>query len=906
MPRKWRTLLPVLKFALVLWSLAPGAIWSAGAFSADSDLVVEKRLADCVADLTSEALGGRREGTPGAACAAEHIAAQLARCGLKTDWFDGTPLQRFPCATKLTVRLPGHLAFAAPGSDPTSPQRLELTPETDFIPLTSGNFGPTDLPLVFAGYGMTDPRYDDYAGIDVAGKAVIILCHTPQYDNPKGLFYDKAAAECSTWAGKVANARSHKAAAVLLVQDSGFIRKKIASTRGLLQLELDELTQEIARQKEKEKEDPSPEARESPRRRIANRLRTALMWDEKLRAASDPPLSSEPGSDRAQDFGHDLPVFFCRRAVVDSWLRAATELDLTTLEREIDEAGAPRSRPLTSGRLAGTLVVEPVPVEARNVLATYEGAGTLAEETVILGAHYDGVGNQEGGWPGSEQRLLFPAANDNASGVAVMLEVARAVAQVDQTPRRRVVFIAFGGEECGTLGSRHYVHHPLFPLEKTAAMINLDVVGQLGGDRLGARQNKPALFDALAEQLAPRHGLHAQPTVQVGGACDSASFSGEGIPALWLVAGDSAMHTPNDRPETLNYPGMRRIAAFVTEMITSLATSSGRLGATPSDDKPQAPNQGIVHESPERVSVVPEMAGGAAAPLTAGAQTPLADQKREPDAPATPAAETDKPGEGNYLVVPLRTELQRLGRRGAGVDLFVLINSDAVAEDPNILNAGALATTRIAKAMQECKEHKKVSFCLASAWTAKKNKEVMDSIARQQQGLERPTMRSTAYLQSALTELAHRMEFPDVQWDNLSWEEGAKDWKSLVADMTAPEEANQEESAVGDETVKIFPVRTALSRLVYSDADYVIWIVPWVENLKASDVVPIQQKIQRYVHEAHLENRHKCMTIFWLGQHADQESEAAFNKITEPEKLKELTGVGSCMCGGGYAPEGVK
>ena len=119
------------------------------------------------------------------------------------------------------------------------------------------------------------------------------------------------------------------------------------------------------------------------------------------------------------------------------------------------------------------------PVTLRNVVGVLPG--TKAEwtgQSAVLGAHYDHLGS---GWPdvhkGDEGRV-HPGADDNASGVAVLLELAKALA-AGEKPQRTLVFVAFAGEEAGLLGSRHYVEHPPFPIEKTLGMINLDTVGRL-------------------------------------------------------------------------------------------------------------------------------------------------------------------------------------------------------------------------------------------------------------------------------------------------------------------------------------------------------------------------------------------------------------------------------------------
>jgi putative aminopeptidase FrvX len=238
-------------------------------------------------------------------------------------------------------------------------------------------------------------------------------------------------------------------------------------------------------------------------------------------------------------------------------------------------------------------------LEEKNVIAVVEGAGALADETIVVGAHYDCWLHLPGiPWPGQPPydyptilgqirddplietmpQVIRPAANDNASGVAVMLEVAREMAQVKQNPRRRMVFIAFAGEELGMVGSKSYIHHPLFPIEKTVAMINLDMVGRLQDDRLVAiGAAPPGHFSRLLDRISQTHGFRIDKAPANPWAEDQAPFHARRIPTLYFATGpDEFIHTPIDRAERLNIDGMRRIARMLTEFLTTLAADSKR------------------------------------------------------------------------------------------------------------------------------------------------------------------------------------------------------------------------------------------------------------------------------------------------------------------------------------------
>ncbi|MBN2580162.1 MAG: M20/M25/M40 family metallo-hydrolase [Pirellulales bacterium] len=216
------------------------------------------------------------------------------------------------------------------------------------------------------------------------------------------------------------------------------------------------------------------------------------------------------------------------------------------------------------------------PVEMKNVVAMLEGAGPLAEETIVVGAHYDHLGVQKnlaGQWE------IYNGANDNASGVAVMLETAEILARRPKRLPRRVVFVAFSGEESGLLGSFHYVSDPPVPLEKTIAMINLDMVGSLQGEMLIALgTSTSSRLAKLANRSAKRHQLRLLKIPFVLAGSDHVPFYAHRVPVVFFVTrgGRADYHRPTDDPEKLNYPGMRRIAAVTADLASALAEADRR------------------------------------------------------------------------------------------------------------------------------------------------------------------------------------------------------------------------------------------------------------------------------------------------------------------------------------------
>lgn len=537
----------------------------------------ERRLADSARYLASDELEGRGIGTQGLDLAAEYIAAQFAESGLETGLFDGTPFQTFQATTAAKLGENNHLALVGPPlQQGGEPERIELRPGEDFNPMAMSGSGPVDLPLAFVGYGITGKKenYDDYAGIDAAGKAMVILRHEPQQDNPHSAFNGTKNSSHAPFRRKVSNASEHQAAAVVFLTDQFEIRRTIAQTHKRWQAALDELAGKHA--EFKNVENPSLEEIDRERKRIGELTREVRVWTDKLEAAGDPLLPFGAAGEASQP--RDFPVVFCRRAALDRVVAAALGTGLAGLEEQIDEGPTPQSHLLEGWRLVGEVEVQREKAEVKNVVAVLEGEGPLAEETLILGAHYDHLG-----WGGSgsmvpKERVVHNGADDNASGVAVLMEVARTLALRREKLRRRVVFIAFTGEERGLLGSSHYVGSPLVPIEKTVAMLNMDMVGRLRDDKLiVAGSGTAGRFAELLDKVNQSRGLELTKTPSGYGPSDHTVFYAKKIPVLHFFTGTHGQyHRPGDDFETLNVPGMRRVASLVTDVAVAIANADAR------------------------------------------------------------------------------------------------------------------------------------------------------------------------------------------------------------------------------------------------------------------------------------------------------------------------------------------
>lgn len=204
-----------------------------------------------------------------------------------------------------------------------------------------------------------------------------------------------------------------------------------------------------------------------------------------------------------------------------------------------------------------------------NVVGVIEGNDpVLKDEYVVIGAHLDHVGKQG-------DSLYFPGANDNASGVAAVLHMARLFNQHKKQLKRSVVFILFSNEEQGMVGSWHYVNHPLVPTEKTVAMLNLDCIGHGDSIQLGSGESAPLLWQMARDIDKKTFNLTVDRT-WAGGGADASPFYDKNIPTLYFVTTNSYthLHLPSDTPATINKELHRKITYLAYATAWEIATGN--------------------------------------------------------------------------------------------------------------------------------------------------------------------------------------------------------------------------------------------------------------------------------------------------------------------------------------------
>ncbi len=462
--------------------------------------------------LASEELKGRGNGTPGLEKAAEFLAGSFEAYGWKPVPGHGY-YQDFEVTTSAALGAGSALGYE---EGPKGPRR-ELRLEQEFVPLNLSASGDAAGEVVFAGYGITAPEYhyDDYAGLNVRGKIVLILRHEPQEFDEKSVFEGKNYTAHAQLFSKASNAKMHGALAVLLVNDAAA--------------------------------HPADE----------DRLETF--------GVTEGPENA--GIEFAQ----------VSTAVAQEWAGLAGK-KLADVEGEIDRDATPRSFALPEElKVTVKVDVKREVRTVHNVCAYLPGASS--EEYVIAGAHYDhlGLGGRYSLAP-SMTGTVHPGADDNASGAAGLLELAQRLKKGPGL-KRGVLLIAFAGEELGLLGSNYYVNHPELPLADAVAMINMDMIGRIrdhkvyvGGSGTGST------LAALLKKEDGKYGITADLTERAGyGSSDHTSFTAKQIPTLFFFSGLHAdYHRPSDTWDKINAGEAEKLLAYVGDVAEGLADAGER------------------------------------------------------------------------------------------------------------------------------------------------------------------------------------------------------------------------------------------------------------------------------------------------------------------------------------------
>lgn len=406
----------------------------------------------------------------------------------------------------------------------------------DFFPCLLSANGKVTAPVIFAGYGISAPehQYDDYQDIDVRGKLVLVMDHEPGEKDPDSVFEGLVNSDYARELHKILNAQKHGAAGVIIIEDQA--------------------------------NHPSPARFERDAKRT---------WSEN---SSHTRYTLQIWIDQVT-----IPAVYASRKMAAT-LMQRTERKLEEIQESIDRRYQPSSFPLAGVHASLETAIVRTQVRLRNVLGLMRGSDpVLKDEVVILGAHFDHIGVRDG--------RIYNGADDNASGIAGLLEIAEAFSLNSKRPKRSVLFAGWNAEEQGLLGSYYYVARPSFPLEKTVAMFQMDMIGRneevpdptssrfRGLSEQSAEENADAinvLGYAHSESL-PR--LVAESNERIGlelrfrydnheanllRRSDHWPFLNRGVPILFFHTGlHPDYHGSGDTPEKINYAKMEKIVRLV-------------------------------------------------------------------------------------------------------------------------------------------------------------------------------------------------------------------------------------------------------------------------------------------------------------------------------------------------------
>ena len=461
-----------------------------------------QRYVDDIKALAAPAMEGRGAGTKGIARAERLIEKRYKSLGLEPA---GTNSYLQPFTVITGAQLKGKNDFVVTSGG----EKHQLKAKQDFVPYSFSASGSARGALVFAGYGITagEFHYDDYGGLDVKDKIVVVL----RYEPPS--FGEKTGAPGGT----------HAATNQVMTQHSQLVTKAInARNHG---------------------------------------AKALVLVNGKLGDGEEDLLTRFGSVSGPEDAG--ILFLQVKNDVAESWLKA-TGKSLHELQKQIDDSMNPASFALPADQTAAlTVSIRTTRATVNNVLAYLPGK---TDEYVIIGAHYDhlGRGNFDSLAP-SQIGQIHPGADDNASGTAGVLELARLLAPQKGQLRRGILFMSFAGEELGLLGSAEWVRNPTRPLDKAVAMLNMDMIGRIKDDKVYiGGVGTGSTLKAAVEQAAEKSGFKIEYSASGYSSSDHTSFVTKKIPVLFFFSGlHSDYHKPSDTWEKIDPVAATRLLAVV-------------------------------------------------------------------------------------------------------------------------------------------------------------------------------------------------------------------------------------------------------------------------------------------------------------------------------------------------------
>jgi aminopeptidase YwaD len=290
-----------------------------------------------------------------------------------------------------------------------------------------------------------------------------------------------------------------------------------------------------------------------------------------------------------------IPVVQMSRSAADQLLTISGHDSIAQIESQLNTSLQPHSFS-TGVEVDITVDLQPVKIETANTIATLKGSDpSLKNEYVVIGAHHDhlGMGGPETGSRVPDTTAVHNGADDNASGVAGVLEVSEWLKS--QSPARSILFTTFSAEEMGIIGSKYLVENAPIELKDIQVMINLDMIGRLNEDRqlqIGGVGTSPG-FKNLLDSVNARYGFDLKLSSEGYGPSDHASFYAQDVPVLYFSTGAHPdYHTPDDDLSAINLEGEKEVISFVGEVALALANQKERVPFTEAGPKVQSSSRG--------------------------------------------------------------------------------------------------------------------------------------------------------------------------------------------------------------------------------------------------------------------------------------------------------------------------
>jgi Zn-dependent M28 family amino/carboxypeptidase len=444
--------------------------------------------------LASDEFEGRAPGTKGEELSVKYINDQFKQIGLKPGNPDGSYIQEVPL---VGIKSEPRMSLAVGG------KTIELRYPDDFVASSARLQSEIKIDksdVVFVGYGIVAPEYgwDDYKDVDVNGKTILMLIGDPPVPDPKDtsklddkMFKGKAMTYYGRWTYKYEIAARKGAAAAVIIHETepaAYPYSVVKSSWGKENYEIDNPDKNM---------DAVP-------------VRSWITLD----------VAKKLLADSGQDF-EALKKSAITKEFRPTLLNAKANIEIKQTLRSF---------------------------KSRNVIGKLDGSDPkLQDEYVIYTAHWDHLGRH----PELQGDQIFNGAIDNASGVASIIQLAAAFTKLNPPPKRSVLFMATTGEEAGLLGAKFYAEHPLYPVEKTLADINIDTVNPWGKthDIEDLSDNNSTLDDLLAA-AAQRNGRVMMPNSQPEKGsfyrADHFEFSKRGVPSLYTGGGKDFVGKPAD------------------------------------------------------------------------------------------------------------------------------------------------------------------------------------------------------------------------------------------------------------------------------------------------------------------------------------------------------------------------